>query len=80
MGNVQFLRKRNALIRLPQTSRLSAEYSSIYSEYFNSVRDALSKADAALLRISSNYEHSASHAWDEQSQGMPETSIQASSN
>jgi hypothetical protein len=54
MGNVTFLRKRNAIARQSFESITLSELRNAYSEYFASVRVALSKIDKALLQITAN--------------------------
>ncbi len=54
MGNFNFLRRRNTVVRQRLDSQLLSELCAIYAEYFNSVREALSKIDKALLQITAN--------------------------
>jgi hypothetical protein len=54
MGNFSFLRRRNAIVREGLNSQLLPELCATYSEYFSSVRAALSKIDIALLQITAN--------------------------
>lgn len=51
MGNVTFLRRRNKISKRPQDSNLLEEIKSTYSEYFESVREALGKISKALFKI-----------------------------
>jgi hypothetical protein len=54
MGNVTFLRKRNSAVKRASSADLRSEIGGIYTEYFNSVREALSKIDKALIQIAAN--------------------------
>jgi hypothetical protein len=55
MGNFNFLRRRNEAARRKSPEvQLLPEIRTTYTEYFNSVRSALSKIDKALLQISAN--------------------------
>ncbi len=78
MGNFLFLRKRNTFVRQSMELKSSVELSNIYTEYFSSVRDALSKIDKALLQISSNLNEKGTYSQDCPSLDMPKTPIQVS--
>jgi hypothetical protein len=54
MGNFNFLRRRNVVVRQRPDSQLLPEIRTTYAEYFTSVRAALSKIDKALLQITAN--------------------------
>jgi hypothetical protein len=54
MGNVTFLRKRQALSKQTQHPDLLSEIKNAYSEYFASVREALEKISKALSQVEAN--------------------------
>ena len=55
MGNFTFLRKRHQIYRKSQNSTLIEDVRDTYSEYFSSVRDALSKISTALSKIETKF-------------------------
>jgi hypothetical protein len=55
MGNVTFLRKRNSILKQDRNAQFLIDIKNAYSEYFSSVREALTLIEKGLYQIEAQF-------------------------